>query len=183
MSRQYFADVLLDPPTLNPLAAAITATSETALWPVSLFTPISVGDIRPGKVYQVKAGGIMSTTTSGTLIITPRIGVSATAATNITMGASVTQTVPVSLSGTAWYLQFTFVIRTVGLAGANSTCIGNGFLQGAGTAATAGSGLDVSFGGTSASFDASVAEGLWIGWTLSAAGSCTPEWLVWQSLN
>lgn len=185
MSRQYFADVLLDPPTLNPLAAAITATVETALWPVALFTPINVGDIRPGKIYQCKAGGIYSTSASAsTLTITPRIGVSATAATNITLGASVAQTVPVSLTGVPWYLQFTLVIRTVGLAGANSTAMGNGFFVGQGTAATAGTANALAFGGTSASFDASVAEGIWIGWTLATnAGSCTPEWLTWQSLN
>lgn len=183
MSRQYFADVLLDPPTLNPLAAAITATSETALFPVALFTPISVGDIRPGKVYQLKCGGIYSTGSSGTLTITPRIGVSATASTNITLGASNAQTVPVSVSGQPWYLQFTLVIRTVGLAGANSTAMGTGFFNGVGTSATAGTALSPAFGGTSASFDASVAEGLWMGWTLTTAGSCTPEWLVWQSLN
>lgn len=183
MSRQYFADVIQEPPTLNPLAAAITATAETALWPVALFTPIAIGDIRAGKIYQCEAGGIYSTSTSGVLTITPRIGVSATAGTNITLGASGAQTVPVSVSGVPWYLKFTMVIRSVGLAGANSVAMGTGHFTGTGTVGTAGTALSFAFGGTSASFDASVAEGLWMGWTLSVAGSCTPEWLIWRSLN
>src|SRR5258705_7657125 len=146
MSRQYFMDTLVEPPTLNPLAAAITATVETALWPTALFSPINIGDCRAGKVYKLTAGGIYSTGASGTLILTPRVG---TTTSGITLGASVTQTVPVSLTNEAWYLEFTLVIRTVGLAGTNSTAMGSGFFQGGGVAATASSGCDVVMGGTS----------------------------------
>jgi hypothetical protein len=173
-------DTLVDPPLLNPLAAAITATTETLLWPTALFSPINVGDIKAGKVYKVSAGGIVTTGASGTLIITPRVG---TSTSGITMGASVTQTVVVSLTNVSWYLEFTMVVRTVGLAGTNSTAIGSGFFQAGGTAATAGSSFDLAFGGTSASFDASIQQGLAMGWTLSVAGSCTPQWVVFQSLN
>lgn len=181
MSRQYFMDTLVDPPTLNPNAVPITATVETTLWPVALFSPIAVGDLRSGKAYKVSAGGIYSTAASGTLIITPRIGVSVAA--GITMGASITQTVPINLSGVPWYLEYTMVIRTVGLAGTNSTAMGNGFFVGSGAAATAGSAHAQAFGGTSATFDASIAMGICIGWTLSVAGSVTPEWVAMQSLN
>jgi hypothetical protein len=180
MSRQYFMDTLVDPPLLNPNASAITSTSETGLWPVALFSPIAVGDIKAGKIYKVSAGGIYSTSTSGTLTITPRIG---TSTSGITLGASGAQTVPVSVSGAPWYLEFTMVIRTVGLAGTNSTAMGNGFFTGTGTVATAGTALSFAMGGTSATFDASIAQGLFIGWTLSVAGSCTPEWVAFQSLN
>jgi hypothetical protein len=187
MSRQYFADVIQEPPTLNPLASAVVATVETQLWLPATFTPIASADIRAGKIYQCKAGGIYSTAATGALTITPRWGASATVATNITMGASGAQTVPASVSGVPWYLQFTMVVRTVGLAGLNSIVIGNGFFVGTGTVATAGTALSFAFGGTSATFDASagatVPAGLAIGWTLSVAGSVTPEWLTWQSLN
>lgn len=190
MSRQYFADVLLDPPVVNPAPTSpIVATTESAMWGnvagsnSGICCPINVGDARAGKIYQAKAGGIYSTAASGTLTITPRIGISATAATNITLGASGAQTVPVSVSGVPWYLQFTLVIRSIGLAGANSIAFGNGFFTGTGTVATAGTALSFAFGGTSCSFDASVQEALWMGWTLSVAGSCTPEWVTWQSLN
>ena len=179
MSRQYFEDLLVDPPTLNPLATAIVATTETQLWPAASYTPINIGDIRPGKVYKVQAGGIMSTSTSGTLIITPRIGL---LVAGITMGANAAVNVPVSLTGVPWFLDFTCIIRTVGLAGVNSTAIGNGRFVGPGTGAV-GTALSFAFGGTSATFDASIAEGLTFGWTLSVAGSCTPEWVTMQSLN
>ena len=41
-------------------------------------------------------------------------------------------------------------------AGANSTMMGEGFFQSGGVAATANSGLDLTFGGTSCLFDSSV---------------------------
>lgn len=180
MSRQYFEDLLVEPPTLNPLAAAITATVETALWPTALFSPINVGDVRAGKVYKVSAGGIFSTGASGTLTITPRVG---TSTSGITLGASVAQTVVASLTNEAWFLQCIMVVRTVGLAGTNSTAIGTGQFQGGGAAATAASNVSVIFGGTSATFDASIQQGLFIGWTLSVAGSVTPQWVTFQSMN
>lgn len=180
MSRQYFMNVDVEPPTLNPLAAAITATVETALYPTALFAPINSADIRAGKVYRLTAGGIYSTSSSGTLTLTPRIG---TTTGGITLGASVAQTVPVSLTNEAWLLDFTLVIRTVGLAGTNSTAIGSGHFSGGGAAATASSHCGIALGGTSASFDASIQQGMFMGWTLSVAGSCTPQWVVFQSLN
>ncbi len=179
MSRQYFADLLVDPPTLNPLAAAITATTETLLWPTALFTPIAVGDIRAGKVYKVTAGGIYTSSSSGTLVITPRIG---TSISGITLGANTAVNVPVSLTNVPWFLELMVVIRTVGLAGTNSTAIGAGKFVGSG-AGTVGTALAFAFGGTSASFDASIAQGIAVGWTLSVPGSCTPQWATMQSLN
>ena len=179
MSRQYFEDTLVDPPTLNPLAAAIVATTETQLWPAASYSPINVGDIRPGKIYKVSAGGILSTNTTGTLIITPRIGLTVA---GITMGANAAVTVPVSLTAQPWMLDFMCIIRTVGLAGVNSTCIGNGRFVGPATGAV-GTALSFAFGGVSATFDASIASGLTFGWTLSVAGSVTPEWVTMQSLN
>lgn len=187
MSRQYFADLLLDPPLVNPAPTSpIVAITESAMWGnvaaanSGICCPINVGDARAGKVYQAKAGGIWSTGASGTLTITPRIGISATAATNVTMGASVATTVPFSATGVPWYLQFTMLIRSIGLAGANSIAFGNGVFTASGL--TAG-GISIAFGGTSCSFDASLQQALWMGWTLTTAGSCTPEWVTWQSLN
>jgi hypothetical protein len=180
MSRQYFADVLCDPPIANQ--TAVTATSETILWNVTNYSPIAANDGRPGKIYEVSAGGILSThANAATLIITPRFGL--TVAAGITMGASPAQTVPASLSNVPWYMQFTCVIRTVGAPGTNSTVMGNGFFVSVGTVATAGSAFSLAFGGTSASVDVSIATGLCFGWTLSVAGTVTPMWIVMKSLN
>jgi hypothetical protein len=172
-------DTLVDPPIVNP-SSAITSTSETAMWLSSMYSPINIGDPRPGKAYKVSAGGIYTTNTSGTLTITPRIGLTTS---GVTLGASGAQTVPVSVTGAPWYLEFTMVIRTIGIAASTATAIGNGFFVGQGTVATAGTALSLAFGGTSATFDATSAQGITIGWTLSVAGSCTPEWVVMQSLN
>ena len=178
MSRQYFMDTLVEPPLAN--LSAIVATTETALWNVASFSPIAANDCRPGKIYKVSAGGIVSTGASGTLTITPRFG---TLVSDTTMGASIAQTVPVSLTNVPWELTYTMVCRTVGAPGANSTVIGTGTFSMAGTAATAGSGMNVNFGGTSATVDVSVTKGVCIGWTLNVAGSVTPQYVFIQSLN
>ena len=180
MSRQYFADTLAESPLAN--LTAIVATTETALWLTSQYTPIAAYDCKPGKIYRVIAGGIITTAATGTLTITPRFGL--TVAAGITMGASGAQTVPASLTNVPWELSMTVVGRTVGaFGGANGTVIGTGTFSMAGTLATAGSGMNVNFGGTSAAVDTTVATGICIGWTLSVAGSVTPQYVFIQSYN
>lgn len=179
MSRQYFADTLCEPPIAN--LTAVVATVETILWNVSNYSPIAANDARPGKIYKLSAGGIVTTGASGTLIVTPRVGL--TVAAGITLGASGAQTVPVSLTNVPWELSFTMICRTVGAPGVNSTFIGTGTFSMSGTLATAGSGMNVNFGGTSATADASIATGICIGWTLSVAGSVTPQYAFIQSYN
>ena len=117
---------------------------------------------------------------SGTLTLTPRFG---TTTGGITFGASIAQTVPVSLTNEAWYFHGFMTIRTVGAAGANSTAMFGGGFSGGGAAATAASSAEVLCGGTSATIDLSVAGGFFLGWTLSVAGSVTPKQVVWVSRN
>lgn len=180
MSRQYLADMPYgDGPIAN--ITAVTATTETGLWNVAQYTPIPANDARAGKVYRMMAGGIVSTAAgAATLTITPRVG---TSTGGVTLGASIAQNTVVSLTNQAWVMDFTLVVRTIGAPGANSTLIGTGGFQASGAAATAASNFSVMFGGTSATADLSVASGLFIGWTLTAAGSVTPQWVTWQSLN
>jgi hypothetical protein len=184
MSRQYFMDTLAEPPIAN--LSAVVATTETQLWLPAQYTPIPANDMRPGKMYKVSAGGIISTSTSGTLIITPRFGASSTVATNITMGASITQTVPVSVSNVAWFLEFIAVCRTIGAPGsATATVMGTGSFS-ANATGSAGTGFSMSFGGTSATVQtdgAGVPPGIAISTTLSVAGSITPMFACIQSLN
>jgi|SRR5215469_4491378 len=180
MARQYFPDLIIDPPTAN--LTAITATVETGLWNVPQFSPIHAYDAYRGvgKVYHLMAGGIFSTGASGTLTITPRIG---TTTGGVTLGASNAQTVVASLTNVPWFLNFVLVVRTLGAPGANSTVMGTGHFQGAGAAATAASNNTLTFGGTSATVDLTVETGIFIGWTLSVAGSVTPMWVTMQSMN
>jgi hypothetical protein len=179
MARQYFADgPFIDPPVAS--GSALTATTAEALWTGATFTPIYANDPKAGKIYHVVAGGIMSTSASAsTLILVPQYGVLG----GTTIGTSVTQTVPASLTNVPWTLEFWLVFRTIGAAGTNSTCIGTGYFVSAGTAATAGSAFSLSFGGTSASVDATINSGITFSKTLSVAGSFTTQYAFIHSLN
>src|SRR5215469_2887283 len=122
MSRQYFEDLIIDPPTANIVAT--TSTAETGLWNVAQFSPIHAFDGYKGvgKVYRLMAGGIFSTSSvAPTLILTPRVG---TTTGGITLGASITQTLPASLTNEAWFMHAVFVVRTLGAPGATSTVMG-----------------------------------------------------------
>jgi hypothetical protein len=180
MSRQYFADApYSDPMIASP--SAIVATTETALWTPFQYTPIPASDARAAKAYKLTAGGIYSTGASGTLTITPRFG---NVIGGVTLGASTAQTVPVSLTNEAWFMEAILIMRTVNNGTAtSSTAMLNGAFFGSGVAATAASSGVVAFGGTSGTVDTTVAAGLWIGWTLSVAGSVTTQTVFWQSLN
>lgn len=178
MSRQYFADINADTPIAN--LTAVTATVETGLWVVPQYTPINAYEARAGKWWKLTAGGIMSFAASGTLIITPRVG---TTTGGVTLGPNVVAvTTPGATTAHPWTMEFNLVCRTLGAAGNNSTFIGTGFLI-TGTPGAAGAAVAVSFGGTSASADYTVATGLFIGWTLSVAGTVTPQYVHWQSMN
>ncbi|PZN85833.1 MAG: hypothetical protein DM484_01260 [Candidatus Methylumidiphilus alinenensis] len=178
MARQYFSDgPFVDPPVAS--GTALVSTSSEALWLATQFTPIFANDPKAGKIYVVEAGGIMTTSTSGTLIIAPQYG----ALGGTTLGVSVTQTVVVSLTNVPWYLRFVLVFRTIGATGANSTCIGTGTFNASGAAATAGSSIVIPFGGTSATVDATANSGITIAKTLSVAGSMTTQYAFIRSLN
>jgi hypothetical protein len=182
VSRQYFEDVLVDPPLAD--LTAVTATAETGLWLPALYTPVpAFGQNGPtaGKIYRVTAGGILSTAGSGTLTITPRYGLTTA---GVTLGASVAQTVPINLTAVPWALEFTLVFRAIGVTASTSTCVGTGFFASAGTAATAGSAFQLAFGGTTVTTaDTTINNGIFIGWTLSVAGSVTPKYAFIQALN
>lgn len=177
MSQQRFMDMNAIGPIAN--LAAIVATVETGLWVVPQYTPINAYESVPNKCWRLTAGGIMSFGATGTLTLTPRIG---TTTAGITLGASVAQTTPGATTNQPWWMTFDLTCRTIGAAGNNSSWVGTGFFgtNGLGTAGTA---VAISFGGTSAASDYTVATGLFIGWTLSVAGTVTPQFVNWQSLN
>lgn len=179
MARQYFASLSAEPPIAN--LTAVTATAETILWNVSQYSPIAANEAVPGKAWRVSAGGIMSFAATGTLIITPRFGL--TVAAGITMGASVVAlTTPGATTANAWFLDMIVVCRTIGAPGVNSTVIGTGTFS-TGIPAAGSLPATQTFGGTSATVDTSIATGICIGWTLSVAGTVTPQWVTMQALN
>lgn len=168
--------IIAAPPTAN--LTAVTSTSETALWDAATYTPIPANDASVGRVYIVRAGGIMSFNSTGTLTITPRFGLTVS---GTTLGASIAQTTPGSTTAQPWYLELVCVIRSVGAPGANTVAIATGsFVTNA--TGSAGTGVSLAFGGTAATVDTSIASGICIGWTLSIAGTVTPQFFLMQSL-
>ena len=156
------------------------------LWPVSLITPIPAFDARPGKLYKLTAGGIITMpATTGSITLTPRWGQSATVATNISMGASTAQFSAVATTNRPWTMELHVLCRTVAAAGgANSTVIGWGDFKTQGIVTAGGATILICMGGTSATVDVGVATGIGVSiiWT-TTAGSITTQFAVLQSLN
>jgi hypothetical protein len=161
--------------------SALVSTSAEALWIGLTSTPIYANDPKAGKIYSIKAGGIMSTGASGTLILNPQYGVLG----GTTMGVSQTVTVPINMTNVSWFLQMEVVFRVIGAAGANSTCMAHGYFITAPftSAPAAGISCVIPFGGTSAAVDATISSGITISKTLSVAGSMTTSWAFIHSRN
>jgi hypothetical protein len=176
MSRQYVADVPIDPP--SAALPTITATSETVLVP-TIFTQIPAMTPRVGKVYKLTVGGTCTTGTAGTLIITPRYGL---VIGGVALGASPTQNYVPSITLAPFVFEYWLQFRTIGIAaGANSTATGHGVWTSGGAVATASSATTVVVSSTaSVSVDTTVASGLWIGVTFSVAPSVIPHFALWQ---
>lgn len=183
MSRQYFAD-LIQEPILADLLTYSTVTTEALLWPVAINTPIPANDARPGKLYKVTAGGIMTLpANTGSITLTPRVGL---AANSSSLGASGALFSPGANTNRPWYLDLYVLCRAISAtAGANSTFIGWGALHATGLLPTGSAPFVLPFGGTSvATVDAGIATG--IGVTIiwgTTAGSITTQFAAIQSLN
>jgi hypothetical protein len=177
MARQTFMDLVQDPQTAN--STALVATTIEALWPAATYSPIPANTARVGTTYKITAFGTITFGTASTIIITPNVG---TATGGATLGASATISCPVSLGPFPFYLEAMFVMRTIGSSG---TMMGGGVFVTNGVLANTspGANLVVPFGGTSAAFDTTAANGITIGKTLSVAGSVTPMAAVMQTLN
>jgi hypothetical protein len=182
VARQYLQDGgFLEPAITDPLAAN-AATTAVGLYNSLQYALIPAYDARPGKLYVVECGGLVTTAATGAMTISPTI--STTNAAGTTLGASIAQTVPASSLSGPWNLKMTLVVLTTGApGGANSTMKGTGWFLSGGVAATANSGMQVHFGGTSAAFDHSVTQSIWISKTLSVAGSLTTQWVTFNALN
>ena len=182
MARQYLQDDgFLEPAISDPLAAN-TSTSAVGMYNSLQYALIPAYDCRPGKCYVLEAAGLITTGASGTLIIAPSI--STTNAAGTTLGTSITQTTPVSSPSQPWFLKMVAVCRTTGApGGSNATMMAHGWFMSGGVAATANSGMQIMFGGTSAAFDHSVNQSLWISKTLSVAGSWTTQFADLTVMN
>lgn len=183
MARQYLQDgPYLDPPIASPLAADV-ATTAVLMWNPLQFTKFYGDEARPGRVYCVKAGGIITNATTGALTISPSI--TTTNAAGTTLGASTANTVPgTAMTNQPWFLNSYWVVRTIGAPGGNNaTMMGEGAFNGPQLTTAGGAAISPTFGGISAAFDQSVANAIAFTKTLSVAGSFTTHWCLGFWMN
>jgi hypothetical protein len=107
-----------------------------------------------------------------------------TSTSGVTLGGTGAIAFTASITDAYWELRGLITLRSVGAAGANSTAKGNfrfsttqGTSAGVAGPANVGTGWDVLFGGTAASYDSSVANGLFISATHTVT---TVTWNVEQ---
>lgn len=196
MARQYFHSTLADSTIVT--ASTGSVTSLTGIFTPSQanqFFPIGYGLAAPfaGQTYRFKMGGIMTTGTAGTMVITPVFGPSTAQVAltaGVVMGASAAQTYVASLTNVPWYMSGALTFRTISAVATTSTAWLSGSFHSQGTLATAGSGLTVVFGSTAAvSVDTTgtAAAGsfgaLNFGLTFSVASTVQCAWSSWDSEN
>jgi hypothetical protein len=177
-----FASVVGQPSSAPSSFTPVGTTNvETNLWVPAIWTPIPANDMQAGKVYHHQCGGIFGTSSAApTSVWTPRVGQSATPSSNVTMGASTATTMIASLSSVPFFSQFTFTIRTLGLAASGAGATGNGFVVIGGI--TTATGVVQSIGATVAStVDNTAATGYVLSqtWgTNAAANILTCQWVT-----
>lgn len=142
MARQLFQDgPYVD--TILSSPAANTNNTITAIWSAAQFTPIYANDPKAGKIYCVRAGGILTSGTAGsTLVVTPRYGTGGSV-----LGASTAQAMPAA-TNVVWRMDADLVWRVIGAPGANSSAVLIGCFYTQGTIATNGTGTNIPFGAT-----------------------------------
>jgi hypothetical protein len=165
----------------SSFTAVASTNVETNLWVPSIWTPIPANSMMAGKVYRVEFGGIFSTSSAApTSVWTPRVGQSATPASNVTLGATTAVTMIASLASVPFYGVLTVVIRSLGLSASGAAATGNGFVT-IGNLTTAAA-LVQAYGGTVAStVDNTAATGLIVSqtWgTNSANNTLTCQWVT-----
>lgn len=173
------ANVKLSTIAMPVSAAAVNTTvAETNLWVPANWTPIQAFDMAPGKSYCVRYGGIIQTTATPTYIFTPRVGQSATPASNVTLGAGPTVTAGTIPASSPFYGEMTFSVRAVDVAYTAITGTGNGYNVVAAAAATAHQ-VSAMGGAVPTNISNTAASGLIVSitWgTSSASNTITIQW-------
>jgi hypothetical protein len=174
MGRQLFQDgPFIDPPVTAP--GAYSTTTIAPLWPAASWTPIFANDPKAGKIYCVRAGGIITMSVNTcSLLITPKYGTG-----GVVLGAGPAQVLPV-MTNIPWFLQAELVFRTIGVAGNNSGCVLSGVMSIQGTLATAGAGTNVVFGSAaSVNVDATINANIEINTTLGGTTGSPSIQTLW----
>jgi len=160
---------MIDGSILSDNATAITGTAEASLWPVADYSGIGPNTLRSGQIWHVLAWGIMTNhSAAGNITITPRWGT--TVGGGISLGASAATALVNSATTQPWRLEYSLMVRKVGLSGLNTTVVGNGKFEATVAAIAAATGNVIVFGSTAAvSIDAHASGGILMGMTLGHA--------------
>jgi hypothetical protein len=104
---------------------AVTGTTETALYPSAQYTGFAANQLRAGQIWQLILFGIGTTpgASMGNITLTPRFG---TTTAGTSLGASTAAALVASATNKLWQLEMYLVVRSVGLAGANSNVVASG---------------------------------------------------------
>jgi hypothetical protein len=192
MARQYFNAQQVD--SLVVAASITPTTTRTVLFSVTqapLYFPIGNGASAPsaGQVFRFAMGGLITTPTTGTLIIDPLMGLT-TAGTS--MGVSPAQTVPsTALTNAAWRLEGDLIFRSISPTATTSTVWCCGTFSSQGVLATAGSAFVIPFSSaaavsvdTTGTGSANTFGALNFAFTFSVTGATiSAQYTSFQSLN
>ena len=162
----------------------ITGTTEVGMFSVAQYSGWAANQLRAGQIWHLTAFGVCDTpgASQGNLTITPRYG---TSTSGTSLGASAATALAASATNAPWRLDYDFVVRDIGNAGANSQVVGNGNFQCAVALITAATGNHFVFGSTAdVAVDTSIASGLFIGVTMGHASDVmTTMGVMLESLN
>lgn len=193
MARQYFngqsADSLIVQATTGSITT-ITNIFTTAQAEQAFPLPSGIGSsCYAGQVFKFAFGGICTTGTTGTMVITPWFGGVGTS-TGVNLGASAAQTYTASQTNIPFIVEGYLGFRTISMAATASTCWCTGLWNSVGAIATAGSAWVQTFGSTAAvTVDTSglatihTFGALNFSITFSVAGTVSVQWTCMQSLN
>jgi hypothetical protein len=174
MSRQGFAEVLVEP--IGVSHPTITATTITPLVPVA-YCPIPAFDMRPGKVYELTAGGSITTGVAGTMTLTALLNA-------VSLGAGPAQNYIPSITTAPWVFLGRLIVRgAIGLAGATCPVVFSGKFEAGGAVGTAGSQTSIALNVGPVNVDPTIAQTLNLSVTVSVAPSIIPFWSCWRSWN
>lgn len=129
--RQYYrtalADALIVP--ASPVSGATSATAIFSINQANKYMPLPYGQNAPspGQIFRVACGGLITTASSGTLIIIAYHGPgSSTTSFGTTLATSNTMTPTASLSSGYWNLEGVLIYRAISETSTTSTAWFNG---------------------------------------------------------
>ena len=193
MARQYFNSQSADSIIAQSSTGSITTITNIFAAEVAeraFPVPYGIGSSPyAGQLFKFSFGGILTTGTAGTLVITPWFGGGGTGV-GVNMGASIAQQYTPSITNAPFLVEGYLSFRTISMTATTSTAWLTGQLQTIGVAGTAGSDWAQTFGSTAAvSVDTSglatahTFGALNFSATFSVASTISAQWSCMQSLN